>query len=756
MLTKVEKIMVFILLACFSITGYSQKEDQEITLKDVFKKRTFSSKGVYGMQPLKDGLHFSQVKHDSLNVYDYRTGDYVRTIVTSPDLIPKGDTTPVPISSYTLSKDESRIMFSSDRESIYRHSSKSHYYIYDIATKILVPLSDGEKQQLATFSPDGNKVAFVRDNNIFIRDLESGIWDQGTIGGQGDDTNRDPVFTSEMQITSDGLFNEIINGATDWVYEEEFGFTKAFFWSPDSKKVAYYRFDEKRVKEYKLEYYGDVYPEIYTYKYPKAGEDNSLIGIRIYNMESGETVPVNIGTETDIYIPRIKWTTNPNTLALYRMNRHQNILELLLVDANTGSSNVILTENNPWYIDITDDWTFLKDGKSVLLTSEKDGYNHLYLYNLNGMLIRQLTSGPWDVIALYGVDEERGLVYFQSGEFSPLNREVNVVGIDGKGRKTLTGKEGYNRAQFNSDYTYYINNWSDANTPPFITVNKSNGKEVRILETNEKLKEKMKEYDFSQVNFFTFKTDDNMELNGWMLKPPDFDPEKKYPVLFTIYGGPGSQTVSNRWGTASAWNQLIAQHGIIVVSVDNRGTGARGQEFKKCTYLELGKFETLDQIEAAKYLGSLPYIDKSRIGMWGWSFGGYLTLSCLTKGADYFSMGVAVAPVTNWKYYDNIYTERFMRTPAENEKGYEDNSPVNHAEKLKGNILIIHGMADDNVHAQNTYDMISALVAADKQFELRVYPNSNHGIYSGKNTTWHNYSRMTEFILDNLTNPQTP
>ncbi|MFH1937492.1 MAG: DPP IV N-terminal domain-containing protein, partial [Bacteroidota bacterium] len=524
----------------------------------------------------------------------------------------------------------------------------------------------------------------------------------------------------------------------------------------NSKKIAFYRFDESKVKEYTLEYFGDIYPEIYTFKYPKAGEDNSLIAIKIYDLEQGETVPVDTGTETDIYIPRIKWTTDPNTLAMYRMNRHQNKLELLLADANNGSSRVILTENNPWYIDITDDWTFLKDRESVLLSSEKDGYNHLYLYDLNGRLIRQLTSGPWDATSLYGVDEEHGLVYFQSAESSPLNREVNVIALDGSGKRTLSGKEGTNRAQFNTDYTIYINNWSDINTPPVITLNNSDGEEIRVMETNEKLMELMKRYDFQQADLFSFNTDDEMELNGWMLKPPGFDPEKKYPVLFTIYGGPGSQTVANRWGTVSAWNQLLAQHDILVVSVDNRGTGARGQEFKKCTYLQLGKYETLDQIEAAKYLGTLPYVDPHRIGMWGWSFGGYLTLSCLTKGADYFSMGVAVAPVTNWKYYDNIYTERFMRTPRENEEGYEDNSPVNHADKLKGNLLIIHGMADDNVHAQNTYDMVSALVAANKQFELQVYPNSNHGIYSGKNTTWHNYTRMTEFILENLTNPQTP
>ncbi|MBN1199405.1 MAG: S9 family peptidase [Bacteroidales bacterium] len=731
MFTKVGKLVFVTLIICSSVYGFSQAEQKKITLEDVFKKRTFSSKGVYGIHPLKDGRYFCQVKTDSLNVYDYLTGDYVRTIVTSDDLIPPGDSTPVPISSYELSDDESKILFAQDEEAIYRYSSKAYYSIYDVASKQLAPLSPGSKQRLATFSPDGSKVAFVRENNLFIRDLTSG-------------------FAAEMQITHDGKINEIINGATDWVYEEEFGFTKAFFWSPDSKKIAYYRFDERGVKEYKLEYYGETYPTVYTYKYPKAGEDNSMIEVKIYDLQSGETIPVDIGKETDIYIPRIKWTTNPDLLAFYRLNRYQDTLELMLANATNGSSEVILNETNPWYIDITDDWTFLKDGKSMLLTSEKDGYNHIYLYDLNGNLLRQLTSGNWEVTAFYGIDEEHGLIYFQSDRLSPLNREVDVVSVEGNGVRTLSGEEGYNGAQFNSDYSYYINSWSDINTPPVITLNQADGEKVRLFQDNKTLLDRMKEFDFSAVDFFSFLTSDSLNLNGWMLKPPDFDEGKEYPVLFTIYGGPGSQTVIDRWGAASSWNQLLAQHGIIVVSVDNRGTGARGQEFKKCTYLELGKYETLDQIEAASYLGSLPYVDSSRIGMWGWSFGGYLTLSCLTKGADYFSMGVAVAPVTNWKYYDNIYTERFMRTPKENEKGYEDNSPVNHAKKLKGKILIIHGMADDNVHAQNTYDMISALVSADKQFELQIYPNSNHGIYSGKNTTWHNYSRMTEFILEHL------
>jgi len=742
MMTKFSQICSFSLAMLLALHGYSQKEFKPITLEDVFKSRTFVSGRTPGMHPMRDGNTYCRVTRDSLNVYNYVTGDYVRTLVTTADLIPSGDSVPVPLYSFELSDDESRILFAADEESIYRYSSKAYYYIYDIATRKLVPLSDGEKQRLATFSPDASMVAFIRDNNLFIKPLATSFVNMGG-------TDRDPVDLGEQQITFDGEINHIINGATDWVYEEEFGFTKAFFWSPDSRKIAFYRFDESRVKEFTLQYYGGIYPENYTYKYPKAGEDNSIVDVMIYHLESGATVTVNLGSERDIYIPRIKWTNDPETLAIYRMNRHQNHLELLLAGSDTGETTLLLDETNPWYIEITDDLTFLRDGKRFLITSEKDGFNQIYLYDMSGQLIRQLTTEDQDVTALYGVDEETGQVYYQVAT-TAVDRNLYTVSIEGKKSKPLTKQPGFNSAQWSSNFRYFIHTWSTINTPPVVTLCKADGTEIRVLETNEKLKERMKEYGFQSVDFFTVPTDDGLTLNGWMLKPPSFDPQKKYPVLFTIYGGPGSQTVLNRWGSASTWNQYMAQQGIIVVSVDNRGTGARGQDFKKCTYRELGKYETLDQIAAAQYLADLSYVDPERIGMWGWSFGGYLTLSCMTKGAEYFSVGVAVAPVTNWKYYDNIYTERFMRTPGENEQGYEENSPVNHAGKLSGKLLIIHGMADDNVHPQNTYDMVTALVAADKKFSLQLYPNSNHGIYSGKNTTWHNYSRMTDFLLKHL------
>ncbi len=729
-------LFLFSLMATTSMGVFAQAEEKTITLEDIFKNRKFASKGVYGIHSMKDGNYFCQLKNDSLNVYEYATGNYDRTVVTARQLVPAGDTVPISLQGFEFSDDETKLLIPTDEEPIYRRSSRAFYYVYDLKDNKLMPLSKNGKQRLATFSPDGSKVAFVRDNNLFITNIPS--------------CAPDPASCTESQVTTDGKVNEVINGATDWVYEEEFEFSQAFSWSPDGNTIAYYRFDETKVKEYQLTYYGELYPEQYKYKYPKAGEDNSVVGIFFYDLKNKKTTQVDIGKETDIYIPRIKWTTDPSTLALYRMNRHQNKLELLLADVGTGGSKVIYSEENRYYIEINDFWYFFKDNERFLLTSEKDGFRHLYLYKTDGTLVCQVTRGPWEVNNVYGVDERNGLIYYASTERSPLETDVYRIEPDGMNKQRLSIHPGSNSAEFSNNFRWYIGRWSDVNTPPYWAVYNSTGKEVRVLQDNSKLIATMKEYHFSKAEFFNFKTSDGIDLNGVMIKPPDFDPEKKYPVLFTIYGGPGSQTVLNSWGTISSWNQLWARHGIIVVSVDNRGTGGRGEAFKKCTYLQLGKYETQDQIEAAKYLGTFAYVDKSRMGMWGWSFGGYLTLSSLTRGADYFSFGIAVAPVTNWKYYDNIYTERFMRTPKENNEGYETNSPVNHASEFKGKLLLICGMADDNVHPQNSYDMVTALVAANKTFESQFYPNSNHGIYSGKNTTFHLYTRMTDFILKNL------
>ncbi len=725
------KGILTVILSLAGILLYAQGEKKKLTLDDIFLHEKFSSKGTSGLKSMNDGEHFCRVVNDSLNLYEYATGNYSGTLLTAKKLIPEGYTEPADISSFVFSQDETKILFTRDKESLYRRSTKANYFIYDLKTGKIIPLTTGGKQRLAAFSPDGSKVAFVRDNNIFIKNLNDGTG-------------------KEEQVTFDGKNNEIINGASDWVYEEEFEFTIAFFWSPDGRYLAFYRFDERDVREYQLTYYGNLYPEQYKFKYPKAGERNSVIGIFIYQLMTKKILPVDIGRETDIYIPRVKWTEDPECLALYRLNRHQNKLELLLADAGSGKTQVIYTETNKYYIEIDDNWYFLKNRKNFILTSEKDGYRHIYLYNMNGEEVLQLTKGNWEVTKIHGIDETKGLLYYTSAETSPLEKDIFSISLDGKRKTRLSSGSGTNSPEFSNKFQYYVNSWSDINTPPYIAVYNSDGKEVRVLENNAKLKAIRENYNFSRVEFFQFTTSEGITLNGWMMKPPDFDPLKKYPVLFTIYGGPGHQTVTNSWENVSSWNHLWAQNGIVVVSVDNRGTGGRGEEFKKCTYLQLGKYETLDQIEAAKYLGSLPYINKSRIGMWGWSYGGYMTLSCLTRGSDYFSFGIAVAPVTNWKYYNNIYTERFMRTPGENNNGYELNSPINHVDMFRGKLLLIHGMADDNVHAQNSYDFMTAMVAANKQFDSQFYPNSNHGIHSGKNTKYHLYKRMDDFILKNL------
>jgi dipeptidyl-peptidase-4 len=724
-----KNISIFLVFTLFQIVVLGQSAKKDFTLQSIFQSGKFYPQGVYGIVPLNDGNSYCMLNSDSILVYDYKSGDRTGFIVTKSQLIPNGDTIPVSMRNFKLSEDESKILFSTKVERIYRHSSKAEFYVYDRENEELSRLSINGKQRLAEFSPDASKVAFVRDNNIFIKDLITGY---------------------EVPITKDGKINSIIYGTTDWVYEEEFGFTKAFFWSPDGNKIAYYRFDESDVKEYQLTQWGDLYPDYYKYKYPKAGEDNSVVSIHVYNIETGETNTMDIGVETDIYVPRIKWTNNSNELSIQWMNRLQNELKILIADVNNGQTTPIYIESNKYYIDITDNLSFMEDNERFIFTNESDGYHHIYMYNMDGGLIRQITQGKWDVTEIYGIDEDRELIYYGSSESSPLNRDFYQIGFDGKGKKLLSAKEGDNRIQFSKKYNYYINTYSDASTPPMITVNSSKGKEIRVLKDNSSLLDTLNKYTYSKREFFSFTTTGGVNLNGWMIKPYNFDASKKYPVLMYVYGGPGSQTVRNNWGGGNLWYQMLSAKGIIIVSVDNRGTGARGEEFKKMTYLELGKYETEDQIEAAKYLASLDFVDKDRIGIWGWSYGGYMSTSCLTKGADYFCMGVAVAPVTNWRYYDNIYTERFMRTPQENPEGYDENSPINHVENLKGKFLLIHGTADDNVHIQNSIDLITALVSANKQFDMQFYPNSNHGIYTGKNTRIHLYTRITDFIYDNL------
>ncbi len=725
-------ILIATFLLVFGQVSWAQTEKKQISLQDIWSYYKFYPKTVRGIVSLNNGRQYTSIKKGSIVVYDYRTGDSVSTLVAAADLVPEGKKEPIKIGNFEVNKDETKFIFPTQVEQIYRHSRVSYDYIWDTKTRKLTPLSENGKQRLADFSPDGNRVAFVRENNLFIKNLKTG---------------------EEKQITFDGKKNSIINGTCDWVYEEEFSFTKAFFWSPDGKKIAFYRFDESKVKQYTLTYYGSSYPKWDTYKYPVAGEDNSVVRIYVYDLESGKTSRMDVGENTDQYIPRIKWTTNADVLAIERLNRLQNHLDILLADAATGNTNVLYSEDNKYYIDITDDLTFLPDGKHFLITSEKNGYNAIYLYNMKGKLVRQLTKGSWDVTKVYGYNPKRKMVFFQAAKTSPMDRDIMAVSLKGH-LATISSKSGTNSGMFSKSFDYYINTWSDANTPPYISVNDSKGNIIRVLEDNHAFVEKMKQYDLGKQTFFTLKSPEfklpngkQVDLNAWIIKPSNFDPNKKYPVLMYVYGGPGAQTVNNAWSWSNYfWFQMLAEKGIVVISVDNRGTGARGELFKKMTYKELGKYEIADQIESAKIIGRFSYVDSTRIGIFGWSYGGYMSSLAITKGADVFSTAVAVAPVTNWRYYDNIYTERYMRKPQDNAIGYDFNSPIHYVKKLKGHFLLVFGSADDNVHPQNSMDFITALVEANKQFDLMVYPNKNHGIYGG-NTRLHLYTKMTDFLL---------
>lgn len=725
-----KKSIFLLFTALILFPGMIISQTKEITLADIFTARKFAAKGIPGLNPMKNGQYYCVLEGDSINVYNYETGNYVRTVAKGSDMVPAGDTAAIALTNWTFSQDETKLLIPTETEYIYRYSSVSNYYIWDTRSSKLAALSDGGKQRLADFSPDGTKVAFVRDNNLYVKDLSLG---------------------QEYQITADGKHNEIINGTTDWVYEEEFAITKGFEWSPDGNRLAYYRFDESKVKEFSMIEWGNLYPEVNSFKYPKAGEDNSLVSIFIYDFNSHRSMPVDVGTETDQYLPRIFWTKDPAKLAVVRMNRMQNLMDMLLVDASTGKSTMIFREENQRYIEDShlDHFIFI-DKNHYLSTSEKSGFNHIYLNTIDlSAKGSQLTTGNWDVTEVYGYDEVTGLVWFTAASSSPLNREIWTVDLKGN-MKQVSKEEGTHRPQFSSDFKYYVDNFSTANDPPVYTVVTSKGKVLRTLEDNQALVKTMAEYGFSKKEFFSFTTPDGVQLNGWKIVPQSFEPTKKYPVFMTVYGGPGSQTVLNSWGSTDfAWYQMLAQKGYIIASVDNRGTGCRGQDFKKMTYLQLGKFETADQIEAAKYLGAQTYVDPSRIGIWGWSYGGYMSALCITRGADVFKMAIAVAPVTNWRYYDNIYTERYMRKPKENASGYDDNSPVKYADKLKGNFLLIHGTGDDNVHLQNSMEFIDALIKANKQFDMFLYPNRNHSIYGG-NTRLNLYTKMTEFVEGNL------
>ena len=705
---------LFLLL--FILPLFAAAQTKQITLEDIYKKGTFRGESVPGF-----------------------AGETMDSVLLAANI--KENDIKLTVSDYEVSTDKKRVLIFTNRESIYRHSSKAYSYVYDFAAGKLQKL-DTSKLLHASFSPDGNKVAYVKDNNLFLYDIAA---------------------ANTKAITTDGKWNEVINGNCDWVYEEEFSFTKAFQWSPKGNYIAYYRFDESKVKEYQFTQFDNTYNKQYVYKYPKAGDGNSTVDIFIYDVAAGSKVKAQY-EQGDIYIPRIKWTQNDNSLVVFWMNRYQNDMKLLLTNAQTGTATPLYQEKNKYYVDINDDWQFLKDGKSYLLTSEMNGYNHIYLYSMDGKTKTQISKGNYEVTTINGVDENNKRVFYTMAYPRPMDRNLFVTDFDGKKTYQLTQGEGWHRAVLNDKFTQFYDYRSDLNTPQSVTLNNIlvNKKKVlsaalvKTINENSKLKTKTAEYGYGKAEFIKVPNSKGDTLNGWMLKPANFDPSKKYPVLFCNYGGPGSQQVANRFGAVSAWHQMLAQKGFIVVSVDNTGTGFRGEEFKKKTYLQLGKFEIEDQIDAAKYIGNMPFVDKSNIGHWGWSYGGFMSSLAITKGNDVFSAAVAVAPVTSWRYYDNIYTERYMRTPQENASGYDDNSPINFTDRIKGKYLIVHGTADDNVHFQNATQMISALVKSNIDFESAYYPNKNHGI-SGQldNTSFHLWSKMTNWIMENMGNENT-
>ena len=713
---------------------------QKVTLQDV-AQGTYRAQNIYGLKPMLDGEHYTQISSDHKRIvkYSFKTGKEVEAIF---DVTKARDCNFKTFDDYILSPDEKLILIQTETKPIYRHSFTAVYYIYNVKNNTLEPLSNNGPQQVPLFSPDGNQIAFVRNNNIFLVKLLFG--------------------NSESQVTKDGEYNKVLNGIPDWVYEEEFSFNRAFDFSADSKMIAYIRFDESQVPMFSFPWYKGMapakddyatYPGKYEYKYPKAGETNSTVTVHTYDIKSHVTRQMDLPLDKDGYIPRIKFTSDPEKLAIMTLNCHQNRFDLYLANPRSATCKVAIRDEAEQYIKEQEYGSIAFYPNHIVLMSERDGYNHLYLYTIAGNLVRQITKGNFEVTDFLGYDEANGTTYYASNEGSPLR--TAIYKIDSKGKKTkLSTKEGTNNALFSKNFAYFINTYSSKDTPTKITLNDSKGRELVTLLDNKQLKSQLTHLNMPTKEFFTFKTSQGVELNGWMMKPANFDPNKKYPVIMHQYSGPGSQQVLDKWGIGSfgdggMFEAYMCDKGYIMVCVDGRGTGGRGAAFEKCTYLFLGVKESEDQVETARYLGTLPYVDGSRIGIWGWSFGGYNTLMSMSDGSGAFKAGVAIAAPSDWRFYDTVYTERFMRTPKENGDGYNAGSAISRASKLQGKLLLIHGTADDNVHYQNAAEYSEALVQANKQFDMQVYTNRNHSIFGG-NTRNHLMNRVANFFLENL------
>ncbi len=711
----------------------------KLTLPDITSGK-FAAKTVNGINPIEGTDTYARISQDGERVVccSFKTGKELSVLFDVKNTMGcKIDG----FDDYVLSPDGKRMLIQTKTERIYRRSFKADFYIYNIESRRLDRLSDGDKQQIPTWSPDGQQVAFVRGGNIFLVKL---LYDN-----------------AEIQVTKDGKFNEVINGLPDWVNEEEFGFNSALTFNADGTMICWIRYDESKVKTYSLEMYKGMkpakeeyaaYPGFYSYKYPKAGEDNSTVSAWSYDIKSHKINRLQVPLDADGYMPRIKPTNDPMRIVVYTMNRHQDDLCLYSVNPRSTVAQLIIKEHVDKYVreEAMEGVKFV--GDKILLPSDRSGYTKLYIYNMNGQLQRTIGDGNYDITSVYGYDPKTGDVYYQAAALGATDRQVYVTHKNGKTVR-LTDREGWNTAFFSGDFQYFVNTWSDYNTPYVFTTRTREGKLINTIEDNKAVKQLVSDYGFCKREPFSFTTSEGVMLNGWMVKPKDFDANKKYPVIMHQYSGPGSQQVTNSWsagsmGQGGAFDSYLAQEGFIVVSVDGRGTGGRGSEFEKCTYLNLGNLESKDQVETALYVGSLPYVDKDRIGIWGWSYGGFNTLMSMSEGRGVFRAGVAIAPPTNWKFYDTVYTERYMRTPKENPDGYATN-PIGRAPKLHGALLICHGTADDNVHPQNTYEYSEALVQADKDFRELFYTNRNHSIFGG-NTRNHLLRQVAQFFKTEL------
>lgn len=721
-----------LLLAFFVGSINAQTQKKQISLEDIVTENTFSGKTVRGLKSMDDGLHYTKMEDEGTKVvqYAYKTGKPVKVLFDSEFLTYDG---PKTIEGYTLSPAGDRMLIYTQKEKIYRHSFTADYYIFDMRRKISQPLTEDGSEMVPQFSPDGNRIAFVKKNDLYFYDIR---------------------FKTISRVTKDGKFNKILNGIPDWVYEEEFGFNTAHTWSPDSRFLAFIRFDESEVKEYSFQTFKgqnpskedlELYPSYYKFKYPKAGEDNSKVEVRVYDTDNKGTKTMKIAEEgEDFYVPRIQWTATAEKLAIFKLNRHQNKLEMYLANPKSSVAKIGFTEATDTYIaDMNyDNYFFLSDAKSMICLSERSGYNHVYTFDLHTQKMTQITKGDWDVTAFYGYDQKLRRYYFQAAAKNPMEREIYVIDKKGQMIELSSGK-GTSKATFSTSLKYYTTQFSNVNTPTETKLFDYKGKLIRTLEANKDLKEKLNYFAIQQKAFISVPTSGGDTLNAWMVKPSHFDENISYPLVMVQYSGPNSQQVLNRFGYG--WEQVLANKGFIVACVDGRGTGARGTEFRKCTYKQLGRYESDDQIEAAIYFGKQSYIDANRIGIWGWSYGGFMSSLCLSRGNGVFKAGIAVAPVTHYKFYDTIYTERFMRTPKENPEGYDNYAPLNLADKLQGRLLLIHGTADDNVHYQNAIEYAEALVQADKQFDMMSYNNRNHSIYGG-NTRKHLYTKKIEWL----------